>query len=146
MAKHLDIVELAPESLAEVNDTFSGQRKLVLVTDSGKGYVDLSDDEASVFPLYAVLDPVAAGDPQFWLIEAAAADEADGVRFEQLAQRILASSEDYLTCLRALRWATVHRSLNEQAALEAAREQAELIRRSRARMDGVLGRIAKGVA
>lgn len=131
----MEIVRFEPETLIEIDDTMLGFRKLAIVAESSSSFIDLIEDDASTFPIYAALHPQAIGNALSWGLELLDQDADQSRAFGALHSQILAAGVDSLTRNRALFWAYQVRSFGVAEALTAGRSATDQVRQSRRLLD-----------
>lgn len=129
-----------PETLIELDDSMQGFRKLAIVAESGEAYVDLIEDDATLFPTYQALRPVTVGNSLSWAFEILDQRPNEARAFAELQRRLLDAGLDSLTYNRALHWAYQARAYGFPQALRAGREATDQVRQSRMQMDQIVRR------
>jgi hypothetical protein len=136
----MDIAKFAPDVLIEIDDALQGFRKLGVVTESGQAYIDLAESDATPFPIYQALSPIAVGDPLGWAFEIMDRRPAEFGAYSALQKSLLAAGVDSLTYYRALYWACQAGEYDSTKCLQAGQSATEQVRQSRQQMDNILKR------
>lgn len=136
----MDIAKFAPDVLIEIDDSLQGFRKLGVVTESGQAYIDLAESDATPFPSYQALNPIAIGDPLGWAFEIMDQRPAEFGAYSALQKKLLLAGVDSLTYYRALYWARQVGEYDFTKCLQAGQSATEQVRQSRQQMDNILKR------
>ena len=130
--------QFEPGVYIELNDTFSGTRKLARVTDTGKSYEDLDDAMTTPFPIYEEHTPVEVGNILGWGLYLVDSKPQDHARFKALVDKLIHSGEDVLTYNRAAYWAFRNANYDFDTAISAGRAATEVVLNGRAAMDTII--------
>jgi len=135
----LPLKTFEPDVYIELDDTFTGQRKIARVDETGAAYYDLSGAEATPMPIYEQLKPAEVGNILGWGLWLANHHPTEQPKFAALVDRLIhESGEDPLTYNRAAHWAFQNRSYDYDRALAAGVAATAAVRKGRASMDKIL--------
>ena len=132
------IQHFEPRVLIEIDDVFTGTRKIARVTESGQAYNDLDDVGSTPSPLYEELRPVEVGNILGWGLLLVDQYPQEYAAFKVLVDRLINSGAGVLTYNRAAYWAFCHHCFDYDAALTAGRTATELVRSARRDMDAII--------
>lgn len=132
------IMAFEPGIYIEIDDVFTGVRKMARVTETGTSYEDLDDAGSTPFPIYEVLKPVEVGNILGWGLHLVDQRPDDYVPFKVLVDRLIHSGTDTLTYNRAAHWAFSHHQYNFETALAEGKNATEVVRTGRMQMDAIL--------
>lgn len=131
----MQTIRFEPDTLIEIDDTMHGFRKLAIVCESGEGFIDLIEEDATAFPTYAALHPQTVGNSLSWGLELIDQDPGQARAFIALQGQLMAAGIDSLTYSRALYWAYQTRTLGFAQVLAAGRAATDRVRQSRQFLD-----------
>ena len=135
----LPLKTFAPDVYIELDDAYTGTRKIARVNETGAYYVDLSDAGATAFPIYEFLKPEEAGGILGWGLWLADRHPEEQPKWTALVDRLIhESGQDPLTYNRAAHWAFTNRTYDYDRALAAGIAATAAVRAGRATMDGTL--------
>lgn len=132
----MNIVVFEPGVFIELDDVFSGTRKVARVTETGQSYDDLFGGTS--FPIYEALSPVEVGNILGWGLYLVDYFPQEYTDFKQLVDKLIASGADVLTYNRAAYWAFKHHTYDFVAALAAGQEQTATVKKGRIAMDAII--------
>ena len=133
-----EILTFEPHVFIEINDVFTGTRKLARVTDTGHSYFDLDGEGDTPFPIYAALEPVEAGNILGWGLHIVDNHPEEHAAFQALIDALLNSGLSVLTYNRAAYWAFLHRNYDVDAAKAEGQRATEWIAAGRRKMDTII--------
>jgi hypothetical protein len=138
MNNSANITEFEPGIFLQIDDVFTGRRKLARVTDTGMAYVDLDDEDATAFPIYSELNPKEAGNILGWGLHIVDHAPQHVEAFRELVDRLITAQVGVLTYNRSAFWAFTHQTFDFDLALRAGVAETEAIKDGRRKMDQVL--------
>lgn len=133
-----ELCQFEPGVYVMLDDVMTGVRKLVRVTESGHGYIDLDDDDATPFPIYKALNPEEVGNILGWGLYLADKEPQHSEAFKRLVDGLIHSGEGVLVYNRAAHWGFTHRTFDLARALAEAKAQTAKIAAGRADMDAII--------
>ena len=135
----LPLTTFTPDVYIELDDAYTGTRKIARVDETGAAYYDLSDAGATAFPIYEFLKPVEAGGILGWGLWLADHHPDEQPRWTALIDRLVnESGQDPLTYNRAAHWAFQNRIYDYNRALAAGISATATVREGRERVDATL--------
>ncbi len=134
----MNIVSFEPGIFIEIDDVFSGTRKVARVTETGQSYDDLDELGATPFPIYEALKPVEVGNILGWGLHLVDSFPQEHAGFKELVDKLIASGADVLTYNRAAYWAFTQHKYDFVAALEAGQAQTATVKKGRKAMDTII--------
>lgn len=138
MATKQQIVTFDPGVYIQLNDTFTGRRKMARVSETGVSYYDLDSDDATPFPIYESLDPTEVGNILGWGLHIVDNTPEKTEDFRQLVERLINAGVDVLTYNRAAYWAFENKIYDFEKALAAGQSETNAITEGRAKMDAII--------
>lgn len=134
----LPLQQFDPDVYIEIDDPFTGHRKLARVDETGFAYFDLFGASATAFPIYQRLQPREVGNILGWGLHVVDHHPDDFPAWRTLVDRLVQSGHDPLTYNRAAHWAFSNRVYDYDQALAAGIAATERVQVGRRRMDAIL--------
>lgn len=136
--EQMQIQKFKPDVFIEIDDSFTGVRKLARVIGDGDLYLDLDSDDATPLPIYSALNPQEAGNILGWGLYLVDQHPDEHAKFRALVDRLLATDMGTLERNRAAHWAFLNHNYDFAAAVSAATVQTKAVMEGRAKMDRLL--------
>lgn len=132
------IQNFQPGVYIELDDVFTGTRKIARVTETGQSYDDLDEKDATPFPIYEALKPVEVGNILGWGLHLVDHHPDEHPKFRALVDQLIHSGVDVLTYNRAAHWAFIAHNYDYATALAEGKKATALIHAARIQMDLII--------